>query len=94
MSFKKRLAPFSINTLEIQTAIKTEMTFPMTEQEEYENAGLTEEQKQHIEENTLSTPLSEYEAIENSLYTKEHIKQMQDPSHNQWGIAGEPKKSK
>ena len=28
MSFKKRLAPFSINTLEIQTAIKTEMTFP------------------------------------------------------------------
>ena len=68
------------------------MTFPMTEQEEYENAGLTEEQKMHIEENTLSTPLSEYEAIENSLYTKEHIKQMQDPSHNQWGIAGEPKK--
>ena len=38
------------------SAIQTEMTFPMTEQEEYENAGLTEEQKMHIEENTLSTP--------------------------------------
>ena len=31
------------------------MTFPMTEEEEYENAGLTEEQKQHIEENTFQT---------------------------------------
>jgi len=41
-----------------------ELKFPMTEQEEYENAGLTVEQKQHIEEHTLSTPLSEYEAIE------------------------------
>ena len=69
-----------------------ELKFPMTEQEEYENAGLTEEQMKHVEENTLSTPLSEYEAIENNLYKKEHIKQMQDPSHNQWGIAGEPKK--
>ena len=82
------------STFDSSSAIQTEMTFPMTEQEEYENAGLTEEQKQYIEENTLSTPLSEYEAIENNLYTKEHIKQMQDPSHNQWGVAGEPKKSK
>ena len=80
------------STFDSSSAIQTEMTFPMTEQEEYENAGLTEEQKQYIEENTLSTPLSEYEAIENNLYTKEHIKQMQDPSHNQWGVAGEPKK--
>ena len=29
----------------------------MTEEEEYENAGLTEEQKQHIEENTLSNTI-------------------------------------
>ena len=82
------------STYDLSNATQTEMVFPMTEEEEYENAGLTEEQKQHIEENTLSTPLSEYEAIENSLYTEEHIKQMQDPSHNQWGVAGEPKKSK
>lgn len=38
------------STFDSSTAIQTEMTFPMTEQEEYENAGLTEEQKMHIEE--------------------------------------------
>lgn len=70
-----------------------ELNFPMSEDEEYANAGLTDEQMKHIEENTLSTPLSEYEAIENLNYSKEHIKQMQDPRHNQWGIAGEPKKA-
>ena len=26
-------------------------------------------------------------------YSEEHIKQMTDPKHNQWGVAGEPKKS-
>ena len=61
---------------------KPELNFPMTEEEEYENAGLTEEQKQHIEENTLSTPLSEYEAIEE--WSEEKIKQQKDPKHNQW----------
>jgi len=70
------------STFDSSTAIQTEMTFPMTEQEEYENAGLTEEQKMHIEENTLSTPLSEYEAIEE--LSNEKIKQQQDPKHNQW----------
>ena len=70
------------STFDSSTAIQTEMTFPMTEQEEYENAGLTEEQKMHIEENTLSTPLSEYEAIEE--LSNEKIKQQKDPKHNQW----------
>ena len=70
------------STFDSDSAIQTEMTFPMTEQEEYENAGLTEEQKMHIEENTLSTPLSEYEAIEE--LSNEKIKQQQDPKHNQW----------
>ena len=37
---------------------------PMTKEEEYANAGFTEDQIKHIEDNTLSTPLSEYEAIE------------------------------
>tara|TARA_B100001057_G_scaffold495355_1_gene594198 strand:+ start:982 stop:1470 length:489 start_codon:yes stop_codon:yes gene_type:complete len=41
-----------------------ELNFPMTEEEEYANAGFTEDQIKHIQENTLSTPLSEYEAIE------------------------------
>ena len=59
-----------------------ELNFPMTEEEEYANAGLTEEQIKHIEENTLSTPLSEYEAIEE--WSKEKIKQQKDPKHNQW----------
>ena len=27
-------------------------------------------------------------------YSEEHIKQMQDPRHNQWGSAGEPKKTR
>ena len=70
-----------------------ELNFPMDKDEEYANAGLTDEQMKHIEENTLSTPLSEYEAIENLNYSSEHIKQMQDPKHNQWGAAGEPKKN-
>ena len=59
-----------------------EINFPMTEEEEYANAGLTEEQIKHIEENTLSTPLSEYEAIEE--WSKEKIKQQKNPKHNQW----------
>ena len=42
-------------TVDIGDATQSEINFPMTEEEEYENAGLTEEQKQHIEENTLST---------------------------------------
>ena len=25
-------------------------------------------------------------------FKDEHIKQMKDPKHNQWGVAGEPKK--
>ena len=41
-----------------------ELNFPMTEEEEYVNAGFTKDQIKHIQENTLSTPLSEYEAIE------------------------------
>lgn len=28
--------------------------------------------------------------IRESVYSEEHIKQMQDPRHNQWGIHGEP----
>jgi|TARA_B100000073_G_scaffold200535_1_gene166030 hypothetical protein len=78
---------------EFDNDTQMELNFPMNEDEEYANAGLTDEQMKHIEENTLSTPLSEYEAIENLSYSKEHIKQMQDPRHNQWGIAGEPKKT-
>ena len=27
-----------------------------------------------------------------SGYSEEHIKQMQDPRHNQWGVHGEPKR--
>ena len=27
-------------------------------------------------------------------YSEEHIKQMMDPRHNQWGSAGEPKKTR
>lgn len=69
-------------TVDIGDATQSELNFPMTEEEEYENTGLTEEQKQHIEENTLSTPLSEYEAIEE--LSQEKIKQQQDPKHNQW----------
>ncbi len=61
-----------------------ELNFPMDKDEEYANAGLTDEQIKHIEENTLSTPLSEYEAIENLNYSSEHIKQQKDPKHNQW----------
>ena len=41
-----------------------QINFPMTKEEEYANAGFTEDQIKHIEDNTLSTPLSEYEAIE------------------------------
>ena len=29
-----------------------------------------------------------------SGYSEEHIKQMTDPKHNQWGVAGEPKKTR
>ena len=52
------------------------LNFPMTEEEEYANAGFTQDQIEHIQG-----------------YSKEHIKQMQDPKHNQWGVAGEPKKN-
>ena len=52
------------------------LNFPMTEEEEYANAGFTQDQIEHIQG-----------------YSKEHIKQMQDPKHNQWGAAGEPKKN-
>ena len=52
------------------------LNFPMTEEEEYANAGFTKDQIEHIQG-----------------YSKEHIKQMQDPRHNQWGAAGEPKKN-
>ena len=30
---------------------------------------------------------------DDSGYSEEHIKQMTDERHNQWGVAGEPKKS-
>jgi hypothetical protein len=60
-----------------------ELSFPMSEDEEYANAGISKEQaEKHIEENILSTPLSEYEAIEE--LSKEKIKQQKDPKHNQW----------
>ena len=52
------------------------LNFPMTEEEEYANAGFTGDQIKHIQG-----------------YSEEHIKQMQDPRHNQWGVAGEPKKN-
>lgn len=29
----------------------------------------------------------------NKNYSEEHIKQMTDPRHNQWGVHGEPKKN-
>ena len=29
----------------------------------------------------------------NKNYSEEHIKQMTDPRHNQWGVQGEPKKN-
>ena len=44
-----------------------ELKFPMTQEEEYVNAGFTEDQIKHIQENTLSTPLSEYEAVEEAV---------------------------
>ena len=31
--------------------------------------------------------------IQEVPYSEEHIKQMQDPRHNQWGVAGEPKRN-
>ena len=43
---------------------------------------------------TLNFPMTKEEEYANAGYTEEHIKQMQDPKHNQWGVAGEPKKSK
>jgi ABC-type Fe3+-citrate transport system substrate-binding protein len=52
-----------------------ELNFPMTEEEEYANAGVSIE-----------------ELANSHGYSEEHIRQMQDPSHNQWGAAGEPKK--
>ena len=41
----------------------------------------------------LNFPMTEEEEYANAGYSKEHIKQMQDPRHNQWGAAGEPKKN-
>ena len=41
----------------------------------------------------LNFPMTEEEEYANAGYSKEHIKQMQDPKHNQWGAAGEPKKN-
>ena len=70
-------------TVDIGDATQSELNFPMTEDEEYANAGITKEEiEKHIEENTLSTPLSEYEAIEE--LSNEKIKQQKDPKHNQW----------
>lgn len=40
----------------------------------------------------LNFPMTKEEEYANAGYTEEHIKQMQDPKHNQWGVAGEPKK--
>ena len=37
-------------TFDSDDATQTEMIFPMTEQEEYENAGLTEKQLEHIKQ--------------------------------------------
>ena len=31
--------------------------------------------------------------IQETPYSEEHIKQMMDPRHNQWGAAGEPKRN-
>ncbi len=36
---------------------------------------------------------AEEESMKDAGYSEEHIKQMTDPKHNQWGVAGEPKKS-
>ena len=36
---------------------------------------------------------AEEESKKDTGYSEEHIKQMTDPKHNQWGVAGEPKKS-
>jgi len=54
----------TFDTFDDNTDTQMELNFPMGKDEEYANAGLTDEQMKHIEENTLSTPLSEYEAIE------------------------------
>tara|TARA_Y100000816_G_scaffold8316_1_gene5344 strand:- start:454 stop:714 length:261 start_codon:yes stop_codon:yes gene_type:complete len=35
---------------------------------------------------------AEEESKKDTGYSEEHIKQMTDPKHNQWGVAGEPKK--
>ena len=35
---------------------------------------------------------AEEESKKNTGYSEEHIKQMTDERHNQWGVAGEPKK--
>ena len=35
---------------------------------------------------------AEEESKKDTGYSEEHIKQMTDERHNQWGVAGEPKK--
>ena len=37
---------------------------------------------------------AEEESKKDTGYSEEHIKQMTDPKHNQWGVAGEPKKTR
>ena len=53
-----------------------------------ENDALTSKEKevQSFEE------WAEEESKKDTGYSEEHIKQMTDPKHNQWGVAGEPKK--
>ena len=44
------------------------------------------------EEEYANAGVSIEELANSHGYSEEHIRQMQDPSHNQWGAAGEPKK--
>ena len=37
---------------------------------------------------------AEEESKKDTGYSEEHIKQMTDERHNQWGVAGEPKKTR
>ena len=62
----------------ISDAIDKFMSFKKKEVEEFEKWAEAESQKDAYV----------------SGYSEEHIKQMTDPKHNQWGVAGEPKKTR
>ena len=60
----------------ISDTIDKFMSFKKKEVEEFEKWAESESQKDAYHQG----------------YSEEHIKQMTDERHNQWGVAGEPKK--